>query len=193
VLRYRGLGYVALNVRDLRRSREFYENVLGLQIDAEGPDGELFFHAGGDHHSVVLHRGDKPGLKRIGWELESEGQLEWLARILDRRGVRWQELSTQACRALRVSHCIRIAEPNTGATLDFLAGFVTRSVALSNLTISKIRGLGHVVLRTRRYHEAVNFFEEALNFRASDEIEDWITFLRAVSQSAASLAWHRQR
>lgn len=178
MLRYRGLGYVALNVRDLRRSREFYESALGLQVDAEGPGGDLFFRAGGEYYSLVLCRGDNPGLKRIGWELEGEPQVESLARILDRCGVHWQELSARACETLRVSRCIRIAEANTGATFDFFAGFVRGAVAPRAVTTSKICSLGHMVLRTRRYREAVDFFEKTLNFRASDEIEDRITFLR---------------
>jgi len=178
VLRYRGLGYVALNVTDLRRSREFYEGALGLQFDGEGSEGELFFRAGCEHHSILLCRGDKPGLKRIGWELESKAQIQPLVRILDRCGVRWQELSTQVCRELRVGRCIRITEANTGASFDFFSGFVTRSLASREATVWKIRRLGHVVLRTPHYREAVKFFEEALNFRASDEIEGWITFLR---------------
>ncbi|HEY6240407.1 MAG TPA: VOC family protein [Burkholderiales bacterium] len=178
MLRYRGLGYVSLNVTDLRRSREFYEGALGLQFDGEGPEGELFFGAGGEHQGVVLCRGDKPGLKRIGWELESEAQLDLLAQTLDRCGVRWRELSPQACRSIRVERCIRMEEANTGASFDFLSGFVTRALAPREATISKIRRLGHIVLRTPRYREAAKFFEEALNFRTSDEIEDRITLLR---------------
>ena len=178
MLRYRGLGCAALNVTDLERSRRFYRDTLGLQFDGEGPEGELFFRAGGGHQGVVLHWGDKPGLKRIGWELESEAQLDLLAETLDRCRVKWRELSPQTCRSIRVDRCIRMVEANTGASFDFFSGFVTRSLAPREATTSKIRRLGHVVLRTPRYREAVKFFEEALNFRASDEIEDRITFLR---------------
>ena len=34
------------------------------------------------------------------------------------------------------------------------------------------------MLRTAHYREAVIFFKEVLNFRSSDEVEGWITFLR---------------
>ena len=178
MLRYRRLGYVALNVTDLKCSREFYEDTLGLQFDGEGPGGELFFRTGGEHQGVVLFRGDKPGLKRIGWELEGEAHLDLLAQTLDRCPVAWQELSPQACRSIRVGRCIRMVEASTGASFDFFSGFATRSLAPREATVSNIRRLGHVVLRTSRYREAVKFFEEALNFRTSDEIEDRITLLR---------------
>src|SRR5215510_14199066 len=82
VLRYRGLGYAALNVTDVARSRRFYENTLGLQFYGEGPKGELLFRAGSEHQIIILHRGEKPGLKRIGWRLESEQQLDLLAQVL---------------------------------------------------------------------------------------------------------------
>lgn len=178
MLRYGRLGYVALNVTDLKRSRRFYEDTLGLQFDGEGAEGELFFRTGGDHQGVVLFRGYKPGLKRIGWELEGEAQLDLLAQTLDRCRVAWRELSPQACRSVRVGRCIRMVEANTSASFDFISGFARRSLAPREATVSKIRRLGHVVLRTPRYREAVKFFEQTLNFRASDEIEDSITFLR---------------
>lgn len=178
MLRYRGLGYVALNVTDLKRSRPFYEDTLGLLFDGEGSEGELFFRSGGGDQSVVLYRGDRPGLKRIGWELENETQIAALAEILDRRGASWRELSPRACHAMRVGRGIRVVEANTSATFDFFAGFVTRSAAPYTASVGKIQRLGHVVLRTPSDREAVDFCKDALNFRASDEIKDFITFLR---------------
>ena len=40
--RYNKLGYVALNVRDLSRSRDFYQSDVGLALTGSGPGGELF-------------------------------------------------------------------------------------------------------------------------------------------------------
>jgi 2,3-dihydroxy-p-cumate/2,3-dihydroxybenzoate 3,4-dioxygenase len=163
VIRYRGLGHVALNVTDPARSRRFYEEVVGLQFERTGRDGEVSLRAGGEQQ-VLLYRGAKPGLKRLGWHMDDEAQLDRLAATLERSGVRWRDVGSSG---------IRIIEPNTGATLDFLAGRRDRSEAAG-----PVEGLGHAVLRTAHYREAVIFFKEVLNFRSSDEVEGWITFLR---------------
>ena len=65
MIRYKKLGYVALNVSDLGRARNWYESMMGLQFNGTGEAGELYFRAGYDHHSLVLYQGYKPGLKRI--------------------------------------------------------------------------------------------------------------------------------
>jgi 2,3-dihydroxy-p-cumate/2,3-dihydroxybenzoate 3,4-dioxygenase len=46
-------------------------------------------------------------------------------------------------------------------------------------TVAKIQRLGHVVLKTPHYAEAVRFFRDVLNFRISDEVHGAITFMRA--------------
>jgi 2,3-dihydroxy-p-cumate/2,3-dihydroxybenzoate 3,4-dioxygenase len=39
MVRYRKLGYVALNVTDLERSCAFYEKIVGFQANGHGDDG----------------------------------------------------------------------------------------------------------------------------------------------------------
>jgi len=45
--------------------------------------------------------------------------------------------------------------------------------------LAKIQRLGHVVSATPRYHEAVPFFRDVLNFHESDSIGEGVTFFRA--------------
>jgi 2,3-dihydroxy-p-cumate/2,3-dihydroxybenzoate 3,4-dioxygenase len=113
--RYRRLAYVALNVSDLARARAFYEGQLGLQPSGEGPDGALFFRCGFAHHDVVLYRGAEPGLKRIGFELDSEGAVEDAARQFAAAGLDVVEVAPADCAALHQGRSIRIVEPYTGA------------------------------------------------------------------------------
>jgi len=177
MIRYRKLGYVALNVSDVERARTWYESMIGLKFNGFGDSGECFFRASSDHHNLILHRGDKPGLKRIGWELESEAQLDIVSRQLDRKHVAWRSLDRSECRALCVKRCVRMAEPVTGAMLDFYAGMAQMDSPHSP-TVAKIQHLSHVVLGTPRYREAVEFYENVLNFRTSDEIDGRINLMR---------------
>ena len=72
--RYRKLGYVALNVTDLDRSVAFYRDVVGLDIMARD-NGAAFLRCGPQHHDIILYQAAEPGVKRIGWELESDDDL----------------------------------------------------------------------------------------------------------------------
>ena len=53
--RYKKLGYVALNVRDLARSGEFYQDDVGLAFSGTGPGGELFLRCSAGHHDLILY------------------------------------------------------------------------------------------------------------------------------------------
>ena len=117
--RYRKLGYVALNVSDLARARTFYEGQLGLQPSGEGAHGEAFFRCGFEHHAIALYHGTEPGLKRIGFELETPASVEDAARHFAAEGLEVAELAPGECAALHIGRAFRIVEPFTGATFEF--------------------------------------------------------------------------
>jgi 2,3-dihydroxy-p-cumate/2,3-dihydroxybenzoate 3,4-dioxygenase len=177
MIRYKRLASVALNVTDLDRSRDFYERLVGLQFLARDPDGGLRFLAGEDGTTLALHSGERPGLKRIGWRVESDAVLDAITEALDRQNTPWQTLSPGALPGV-TGIAIRTAEPYTGAIFDFFASAEDVSMTPFVPAAAKIQSLGHVVLRTPRYREAVAFCRDALNFKVSDEIDSRIAFMR---------------
>jgi len=56
-----GLDHVALNVRSVPRSRDFYVKHLGLKIIRDGGEENCFL-GGGDDFFLTLFRGESPGL-----------------------------------------------------------------------------------------------------------------------------------
>ncbi len=60
-----GIGHVHLRVADLHRALTFYRDVLGLALNAYGPDlgvpGAAFLAAGGYHHHVGLNTWESEG------------------------------------------------------------------------------------------------------------------------------------
>jgi len=50
-----GIRHIALRVQDLQRSREFYENFLGMQADWE-PDAENVYLTTGGQDNLALHQ-----------------------------------------------------------------------------------------------------------------------------------------
>jgi 2,3-dihydroxy-p-cumate/2,3-dihydroxybenzoate 3,4-dioxygenase len=177
-IRYRKLGYVALNVTDLERSARFYESILGLTPVAGAAADTRLFRCSEDHHNVLLCAAPRPGLKRIGFEMEDRAALEVLHEVLSTKGLDVRAMTPEECAALHQGRGIRLVEPFTGATLEFYESMREFGGQPFVPTVAKIQRLGHVVLRTPDYAEGVEFFTRVLNFRVSDSIEGAVTFLR---------------
>lgn len=49
------IGHVHLTVSDLKRSLEFYRDILGFEVTAKYGDSAVFLSAGGYHHHIGLN------------------------------------------------------------------------------------------------------------------------------------------
>jgi 2,3-dihydroxy-p-cumate/2,3-dihydroxybenzoate 3,4-dioxygenase len=176
-VRYQRLGYVALNVSSLDRSEDFYTKIVGLSSVARGANDCRFLRCSDKHYDIVLHQSATPGLKRIGFEMESVEALDELKGALRGAGVPFTELSQQECDDNQLRNCIRTTIPHTGACFDFYEAMRACGRGFEP-TVAKIQRLGHVVLKTDEYEEAVTFFTKVLNFRISDEVDGMVTFMR---------------
>lgn len=179
-VRYRRLGYVALNVTDLERSEAFYRDQVGLQsLPAHGPDDCRFLRCGPHHHSVILFKADQPGIKRMGFEMESPEALAALCETLTANGVPYVEMSPMHCREFKLGRSIQMIEPNMGLCLEFFDSMQELGGRPFAPTVADIQRLGHIVLKSPDYRKTVDFFNQILNFRISDEVDGAITFMRA--------------
>lgn len=176
--RFTKLGYVALNVTDLERSRRFYEDLVGLEVSEIGPGGEVFLRCNNDHHSVILYQSDTPGLKRIGFELESEAELRSLCSGLGERNIAVDAVDADEAAALGQGPTYRLTEPNTGTRLELYASMRTYAGRPYVPTVAKIQRLGHVVLACAAYQATIDFFRDVFGFRISDSIDGRVTFMR---------------
>ncbi len=86
------VAHVELFVTDLARSRAFYVDTLGL-IVTEETDGALYLRGYQErlHHSLVLRQNATAMVGHIGMRVESEAQLDILARLFSDLGCtsRW--------------------------------------------------------------------------------------------------------
>lgn len=177
-IRYKRLGYVALNVSDLPRSIAFYRDIVGLSpVPTDLPNTAMFRCSDG-HHDVMLCEGGEPGIKRIGWWMESAQALNAVRKKLADLGRPIVPVSNSEAVALGIGgDSFRSTEPAMGAVFEFFADFETTSDAYEP-THTKIARLGHVVMKSPMSATSEMFMLEDLNFRASDRIEDAITFMR---------------
>ena len=175
---YEKLGYVALNVSDVARSRDFYEKQVGLQVSGEGEGGVAYLRCSADHHAIALYRSDRPGLKRAGFEMKSERALDELRKRLADEGVAIHEVPAAERRELGLGRAFRISEPHSGATYEFYASIRQFGGQPFQPTVAKIQRLGHFVLKVAEFDAACRFHTEVLGFRVSDMIDGTICFMR---------------
>jgi catechol-2,3-dioxygenase len=93
------LNHAVLYVRDVDRTRDFYEQVLGFRTLVYVPGRAAFFQAPGstnDHDLGTFQIGDDAapsaagrstvGLYHLAWEVDTLAELQRIARVLEERG-----------------------------------------------------------------------------------------------------------
>src|SRR5437763_16155085 len=81
-------SYLALGVRDLVRSRAFYEAILGLHV--EDDTRQAIYLRGVEerqHHSLVLRKDSEPAAHALGFKLASEEDLDKAAHFFKSKGM----------------------------------------------------------------------------------------------------------
>lgn len=175
-LRYKRLGYVAMNVSDTARTSDFLEGVLCLEKVGRSDD-DHFFRCSANHHDIVITQDPVPGLRRIAWEMESAENLDLSFDHCDRIGLAPKWVKPEETVGLGIERAFRLREPSTGAEFEYFYGMRSADTPFGN-TAANILRLGHVVLTAPKLDEAVTFVTENLNFRLSDSVGDFVALMR---------------
>jgi 2,3-dihydroxy-p-cumate/2,3-dihydroxybenzoate 3,4-dioxygenase len=177
-LRFAKLGYIAINVSNIERSRYFYETLFGLQVSGTGPEGEVYLRCSSDYHNLILYPNSRVGLRRVAWQLESEAEAGRFACLAAEIGLELKDVPAAERKALHQEGSYRFTDPFTGALTELFVHDREASGTSFTPTVAKIQRLGHIVLTTPHYEEAIAFYREKLNFRISDAIGSRVTFMR---------------
>jgi 2,3-dihydroxy-p-cumate/2,3-dihydroxybenzoate 3,4-dioxygenase len=167
MFRYKKLGYVALNVSDIKKSTDYYENIVGLLLVEGNGNGPSFLRCSHDHHNIILYSSNEPGLKRVGFQVESDIELEKAYEHFKKHGLDPQEVSQEELQILKQGRSFRITEPNTGLVFEYYSK-IMHMVKPYEPKLTKIQRLGHVVLNVSEFQKTLKFFTEILNFKVSD-------------------------
>jgi predicted enzyme related to lactoylglutathione lyase len=85
-MKINSIAFVGIPVTDIKRSREFYEGVLGLKVSNEMMGGKWIEYAVGDDTLAIANVGEQwlPSDQGTGAALEAENFDESIRRLKDR-------------------------------------------------------------------------------------------------------------
>jgi len=166
MIRYSKVGYCALNVSNLEKSCDFYGRLLGLErVESDVPK-TAFFRCSRDHHNLILIEDSKPGLKRIGLELEKPELVDETFEYFSSLGLNPQMVPLEELDILQQSKSFRVVDP-FGVTFEFYSGISQLPMEFKS-TVAEIQKLGHIVLKSPDVEKATKFYHEVFNFAISD-------------------------
>ena len=174
--RYAKIGYVALTVTDLDRSTRFYADLLDLEVTEQTPERSCL-RCSTDHHNLVLYPGPVAGLTRVGFQLESEAELDTACAHFLAQGIAVEELDAQTLQSLRQMRSFRVKEPVSGLTMEFFASMLQPALPYQP-RFAHIARLGHVLIAVKDYEAALASFTKVFGFRVSDQTPGHSAFLR---------------
>lgn len=174
--RYKRLGYVALNVSDLERSTAFYRDLVGLAVTEQGEQVSAL-RCSRDHHNLLLYAADAPGLKRIGFELESRRDLDAAREHVASLGLAVEDVGAEELKALRTVSAFRFRLPGSGLCIEYFVQMMHLAAAYQP-TVAKIERLGHVVVNVADFDGALGWLTGKLGFVVSDFVPGFAAFLR---------------
>ena len=167
MIRYKKLGYIVLSVTDLEKSKDFYENMVGMQF-VERDNENVYLRSSYDHHNMILEQGSEPGLKRVAFELEKASQFQDVFNYLTDKGLNPIELSEKETQKLAQGRTLRFKDPYVGVTYEFYVEMMQLGLPYKPTNGANIECLLHVVYESPYLEEITDFFVNTLNFKVSD-------------------------
>ena len=170
----KGLGYIGCEVTDLRAWDKLLDGVYGLERRRDSGVQVRHYRMDDNHHRLALHKADRDRLKYIGWEVESQEDLERLAAALSDKGLEVKAGSASLRARRAVMDLFAVSGPDNvrlelffGPLQDFQPFTPQRGMEGYN---TGDLGMGHLVMATADRLAAVRWYEEHLGFRLSDHI-----------------------
>jgi 2,3-dihydroxy-p-cumate/2,3-dihydroxybenzoate 3,4-dioxygenase len=171
------LSYVSLAVPEFEVERDFLKGIWGL-TETGGDDEKAYFasQAGGQDHMIRLRRGTDKRMDSVGFGAPDRAGVDKLALRLREQGVKL------------ISEPGNLTSPGggygfrffdaDGRTVEVAADVATRPSALPAGKPGVPVSLSHVVFFTPDVQKTAAFYIDALGFKASDWLDDFMVFLR---------------
>lgn len=171
------LHYVAHAVPDLAAERKFYGETWGL-TEVEEQDGKVYFAAEGSEHPFVvrLRQDDEKKTDLIGFSAASRSDVDAIfaqavaagAKVIAEPG---------SAEGPAGGYAARFFDPE-GRAIEVICDNKKRTPRALARGEAIPLGLSHIVLHSPNHKGLMKFYEDALGFRVSDWIGEFMVFLR---------------
>ena len=174
------LQYVALAVPDLAAEREFFGKTWGLTEVGE-EDGKVYFAAEGMPHPYVIRLRQDTERKTdlVGFSAASREDVDALFEQVKAAGAKIIA-DPGPVEGLAGDYGFRFFDPD-GRAMEVVTGGTPRAHRTLGKGEAIPVGISHVVFHSPNHKGLVEFFQQALGFRLSDWIGDFMGFLRCNS------------
>ncbi|ASR35520.1 hypothetical protein BAY61_11510 [Prauserella marina] len=173
------LGYVALDVDDLDAAVHWWTTFAMLEV-SERADDTVYLRGGTDHHWIVLHRSDEPGLRRMAFEVCEPGDLDRYRNRLAGEGV-----AVTGHDGDWTGEAIRFRDPS-GYEVELFTGMANMGIVPTKPWINP-QAMLHAVVAVSDLDVSFDFYHRVLGFLESDRVMGKTIFLRAANQYHHSL------
>jgi len=175
--RVNDIRYIGYGVSDLAAEKRFYMESWKLE-EVPSQDGMVYLVAPGSTatYSVRLRQTDEPRIDVMAWSAKDRAEVDALAPQVEKAGGKLinqpHDLSS-----LGGGYGFRFFDKN-GFTVEVATDFETRRPEVLKAGEARPEKISHVVLHSPDHKGYVKFYEEALGFKVSDWLGDFMCFLR---------------
>lgn len=180
--------YVSLVVPDIEASRDFFRDIVGLEVVTED-QSRVTLRCGVEHHSVELEADptlERHAVKALGYSVETREVLDDMRARVERSGREILPLRDEI--AEFTSDGFATIDPN-GIRLELIYEY--QEWAEPPLLLLRPIDIVHPFLATPHFDETLEFYGDVLGFLASDYIGHQTAFLRCEDRYHHSLAVRR--
>lgn len=175
--RVNDIRYVGYGVADVEAEKQFYINAWKL-IDVPSDDDMAYLVAPGStaSYSVRLRQTAEPRIDVISWSAKDRAEVDALVDQVEKAG---GKIISQPADLTGPGggYGFRFFDP-CGFTIEVATGFETRAPEVIQPGEPRPEKISHVVLHSPNHKDYVKFYEEALGFKVSDWLGDFMCFMR---------------
>lgn len=171
------LHYVGLAVPDLAAERKFFAETWGL-VEVGEQDGKVYLAAEGTEHPFVirLRQDEEKKTDLIGFSADSRADVDALFEQVKAAGAKIIS-EPRAVEGAAGGYGFRFFDPD-GRAVEVVCDSAKRQHRTLQKGEAIPVGLSHVVLHSPNHIGLAEFYQQALGFRLSDWIGDFMVFLR---------------
>lgn len=175
--RVNDIRYIGYGVHDLEAEKRFYIESWKLE-EVSSDDGLVYLVAPGStaSYSIRLRQTDQPRIDMIGWSAKDRAEVDSLVAQVEAAGGKIISRPAELT-GMGGGYGFSFFDTN-GFTIEVSTDFETRTPEVLEAGDPRPEKISHVVLHAPNHKAYVAFYEQALGFKVSDWLGDFMCFLR---------------